>query len=89
MKLTEKEFDTIIEALEQLPNKSQDGKLASRLMTKLFFKDDEETMRKAEEEELAIQELKEEADRKALKKRIGILTGKLYMIKDEIVEQPS
>ena len=88
MRLTEKEFDTIIEALEQLPNKSQDGKLASRLMAKMFFKDDEESMRKAEEE-FAIQELKEEADRKALKKHIGILTGKLYMIKNEIVEEQS
>ena len=88
MKLTEKEFDTIIEALEQLPNNSQYGNLVSKLMTRLIFRNDEEAMRKAEEE-LAIQELKEEADRKALKKRIGILTGKLYMIKDEIVEQPS
>ena len=52
----------------------------------MLFKDDEAAMRKTEEE-LAIQELKEEADRKALKKRIGILTGKLYMIKDKIVEQ--
>ena len=88
MKLTENEFDTIIEALEQLPNKSQDGKLASRLLAKMFFKDDKEAMRKAEEE-LAIQEQKEEAELKALKKRIGILTGKLYMIKDEIVEEQS
>ena len=85
MKLTEKEFDTIIEALEQLPNKSQDGQLSLKLMTRLVFGNDEEAMRKAEEE-LAIQELKEEADRKALKKRIGILTGKLYMMKDNIVE---
>ena len=88
MKLTEKEFDTIIEALEQLPNKSLDGKLASKLMARMLLKDNEEAMRKAEEE-LAIQELKEEAERKALKKHIGILTGKLYMIKDELVEQPS
>lgn len=88
MKLTEKEFDTIIEALEQLPNKSLDGKLASRLMAKMFFRNDKESMRKAEEE-LAIQEQKEEAELKALKKRIGILTGKLYMIKDEIVEEQS
>ena len=86
MKLTEKEFDTIIEALEQLPNKSLDGKLTSKLIARMIFKNDEEAMRKAEDE-LAIQELKEEADRKALKKRIGILTGKLYMIKDEIVEE--
>lgn len=54
----------------------------------MIFRNDEEAIRKAEEE-LAIQELKEEADRKALKKRIGVLTGKLYMIKNEIVEQPS
>lgn len=86
MKLTEKEFDTIIEALEQLPNKSLDGKVTAKLMTRMLFKNDEEAMKKAEDE-LAIIELKEEEDRKALKKCIGILTGKLYMIKDEIVEQ--
>ena len=88
MKLTDKEFDTIIEALEQLPNKPQDGKLAAKLMARMLLKDDEEALRKAEEE-LAIQELKEEAERKALKKRIGILTGKLYLIKDELVEEQS
>lgn len=85
IKMTEKEFEVIIEALEQLPNKSQDGKLVSKLMAKMLFKDDEEAMKKAEDE-LAILELKEEADRKALEKRIGILTGKLYMMKDNIVE---
>ena len=88
MKLTEKEFDTIIEALEQLPNKSQDGKLAAKLMAKMLFKDDEEAMQKAEDE-LLLQEMKEEAERKETKKRIGIITGKLYIMKDELVEQPS
>ena len=85
MKLTEREFDTIIEALEQLPNKSQDGKLASKLVTRMLFKDDEDGLKRAEDE-LAIQELKEETERKLLKKPIGILAGKLYMMKDEIVE---
>ena len=85
MKLTEREFDTIIEALEQLPNKSQDGKLASKLVTRMLFKDDEDGLKRAEDE-LAIQELKEETERKLLKNRIGILAGKLYMMKDEIVE---
>lgn len=85
MKLTEREFDTIIEALEHLPNKSQDGKLASKLMDRMLFKDDEDGLKRAEDE-LAIQELKEETERKLLKKRIGILAGKLYMMKDEIVE---
>lgn len=84
MKLTEREFDTIIEALEHLP-KSQDGKLASKPMARMLFKDDEDGLKRAEDE-LAIQELKEETERKLLKNRIGILAGKLYMMKDEIVE---
>lgn len=40
MKLTENEFDMLIEALEQLPNKSGDGRLATRLMAKMLFGDD-------------------------------------------------
>ena len=85
MKLTEKEFDMIIEALEQLPNKSQDGKLGAMLMAKLMFKDDEEAMQKAEDE-LTLREMKEEAERKETKKKCGIISGKLYMMKDQIVE---
>lgn len=85
MKLTEKEFDMIIEALEQLPNKSQDGKLGVRLMAKLMFKDDEEAMQKAEDE-LTLREMKEEAERKEAKKKCGVISGKLYMMKDQIVE---
>ena len=85
MKLTEKEFDMLIEALEQLPNKSGDGKLATRLMAKMLLGDDKEAMEKAENE-FAIQEMKEEAERKE-KKKCGIITGKLYMMKEQIVEE--
>lgn len=85
MKLTEKEFDTIIEALEKLPSERIDGKLFSRLMCSILTKDDEA---KAQEmkDSLAVQELEEEVQRKAIKKRCGIISGKLYMMKDEIVE---
>lgn len=85
MKLTEKEFDTIIEALEQLTNKPQDGKLAARLMAKILLKDDEEAMQRAQDE-FTLTEMKEEAERKETKKKCGIITGKLYMMKNEIVE---
>lgn len=60
MKLTEKEFDVIIEALEQLPNKPQDGKLAARLLSKIVFRDNEEAMQEVEDS-FAIKELEEEA----------------------------
>ena len=86
MKLTENEFDMLIEALEQLPNKSFDGRLATRLMAKMLFGDDKEAMDKAENE-LAIQEMKEEARRNEKKKKCGIITGKLYMMKEQIVEE--
>ena len=35
---------------------------------------------------LAVKELEEEVQRKAIKKKCGIISGKLYMMKDEIVE---
>ena len=85
MKLTEKEFDMIIEALEQLPNKSQDGKVIAKLMAKMLLNNDEEAMKKAEDE-FAVREIKEEEERKEAKKNCSIITGKLYMMKDEIVE---
>lgn len=85
IKMTEKEFEVIIEALEQLPNKPQDGKLGVRLMAHLLLKDNEEGKQKFEDE-FAIQELKEEAERKECKKKCSVITGKLYMMKDNIVE---
>lgn len=85
IKLTKKEFEVIIEALEQLPNKPQDGKLGVRLMEHLLLKDNEEGKQKFEDE-FAIQELKEEAERKECKKKCSVITGKLYMMKDNIVE---
>lgn len=86
IKLTEKEFNVIIEALEYLPNKNQDGKLFQKLMVYLVCRDNEEAQQKAQEE-FAVQELKEEADRRTAKKQCGIITGKLYMMKDQLVEE--
>ena len=85
MKLTEKEFDTIIEALEKLPSERTDGKLFGHLMCNILAQGDEA---KAQEmrDSLAVKELEEEVQRKAIKKRCGIIAGKLYMMKDEIVE---
>lgn len=86
VKLTEKEFDVIIEALEQLPNKPQGGKLGIKLLANIMLRDSEEHMQKFNDE-LAVQELKEEAERKDCKKKCSIITGKLYMMKDNIVER--
>lgn len=85
MKLTEKEFDTIIEALEKLPSERVDGKLFSRMMCSIVAQGDEA---KAQEmlDSLAVKELEEEVQCKAIKKICSIIAGKLYMMKDEIVE---
>lgn len=85
MKLTEKEFEVIIEALENLPNKGDVGRLMAKILTTSLCKDDEEAKQKLEVD-MANQELKEEAEKKERKKLAGIITGKLYMMKDNIVE---
>lgn len=54
-------------------------------MAKFLLHGSEEHMQKFEDE-CAVQELKEEAERKECKKKCGIITGKLYMMKDNIVE---
>lgn len=84
MKLTEKEFETIIEALEHLPNKGDAGSILSQMTAALLCKDDESK----QVMEGKISEINERtnAEKKELKRLSGIITGKLYMMKDNIVE---
>ena len=86
MKLTEKEFDVIIEALEKLPNRSCDGDIMRRVLVKTLSSKLSEEKQLKVEDEMKMQELKEEADRKAVKKTVDIISGKLYVMRDEIVE---
>lgn len=88
MKLTEKEFDTIIEALGHLPNKNGANRILTKLTAAMLIKGDEESKEKIEAEFAEI-EAKEAAEAKEAKKMCSIITGKLYMMKDEIIEQPS
>ena len=88
MKLTEKEFDTIIEALEHLPRKNAAANILTRLAVKAYTREDEH-QREETEAKLAEIEEKEFAEAKESKKICGIITGKLYMMKDELVEEQS
>ena len=88
MKLTEKEFEMLIEALECLPNKDMGGSILSKLTAAMLFKGDDEGMAKAKAE-IAKREEEEELRRKEERKMCCILTGKLYMMKDDIVEAES
>ncbi|MBQ8521398.1 MAG: hypothetical protein IJ456_08510 [Bacteroides sp.] len=87
VKLTEQEFDVIIEALDNLPNKGDAGKLIAKMLATSLCKGDEEAKKKMEID-MANQELKEEAERKERKRVPSIIIGKLYMMKDNIVEPP-
>ena len=88
MKLTEKEFDTIIEALEHLPNKNSANRILTKLTADMLIKGDEDSKEKIEAEFAEI-DAKDAAEAKETKKMCSIITGKLYMMKDELVEQPS
>ena len=86
MKLTEKEFELLIEALEYLPHKNMDGKFLAKLTAAMLFKNNEEGRAKAEAE-IAEVEAKEELKLKEDKKMCSIITGKLYVMKDQLVEE--
>lgn len=86
MKLTEKEFEMLIEALEYLPHKNTDGKFLAKLTAAMLFKDNEEGRAKAEAE-IAKREAEEELRQKEEKKMCSIVTGKLYIMKNQLVEE--
>lgn len=88
MKLTEKEFELLIEALENLPHKNMGGQILSKLTIAMLLKDNEEGRAKAEAE-IAKREAEEELKLKEDKKMCSIVTGKLYMMKDQLVEAES
>lgn len=79
MKLTEKEFELLIEALENLPHKNMGGQILAKLTAAMLLKNNEEGRAKMEAEE--------ELRQKEEKKMCSIVTGKLYMMKDQLVEE--
>ena len=88
MKLTENEFDTIIEALEHLPNKNAAANIITRLAVRAYTQKDKHQREEAEAK-LAEIEAKDSAEAKDIKKTCGIIAGKLYMMKEKLVEEQS
>ena len=86
MKLTEKEFETIIEALDKLPSTKTDGKLLSQLIVGTLCKGDEETYQKMQEDLKKKEAEEEEEEERKTKKLVVIIQGKLYMMQNDIVE---
>ena len=86
MKLTKKEFELLVEALENLPHKNMGGKILAKLTAAMLLKDNEEGRAKMEAE-IAKMEAEEELQLKEYKMMCSIITGKLYMMKDQLVEE--
>ena len=86
MKLTEKEFELLIEALEYFPHKNMGGKFLAKLTAAMLLKDNEEGRAKMEAE-FAKREAEEELRHKEEKKKCSIITGKLYVMKGQLVEE--
>ena len=88
MKLTEKEFELLIEALEVLPHKNMGDQIFRKLTAAMLLKNNEEGRAKMEAE-FAKREAEEELKLKEDKKMCSIVTGKLYMMKNQLVEAES
>lgn len=86
LNLTERDFELIINGLEELPNKNQVGELLGDLMLGMVSKDDPEAHAKIKRErEERMRNAKKERDME--KEDIKILQGKLLMLKRYLIEQ--
>jgi hypothetical protein len=79
LNLTTKDFDLMVEGLDELPNKGIAGEMIGTMLTSMLLKDDENREKELKKREL---EAKKKEDAKAfLKEEIKILQGKLLMLK--------
>lgn len=88
LNLTERDFELIIDGLDNLPNKNATGEMMGDLLIGLFAKDDPIALKKMNEEnEKRRSKAKKEVE--MMKEDIKILQGKLLMLKRYLIEQDS
>jgi hypothetical protein len=86
LNLTERDFELIIDGLEELPNKNQMGEMMGDLLMGVMSKDDPDAHTKIKaERELRL--AKKRKDEQLIKEDIKILQGKLLMLKRYLIEQ--
>lgn len=79
LNLTSKDFDLMVEGLDELPNKGIVGDLMGAMLGSMIAKDDESREREIKKREF---EMKKKEEAKAfMKEEIKILQGKLLMLK--------
>lgn len=79
LNLTSKDFDLMVEGLDELPNKGIVGDLIGAMLGSMIAKDDESREREIKKREF---EMKKKEEAKAfMKEEIKILQGKLLMLK--------
>jgi hypothetical protein len=86
LNLTERDFELIIDGLEELPNKNAIGEMMGDLLLGVVSKDDPEAHAKIKlEREARIRNQRKEQS--MMKEDIKILQGKLLMLKRYLIEQ--
>lgn len=84
LNLTEKDFQLLIEGLENLPHKHVGAELITDLLIGAVAKTDEERQVYARKQEIAQQ--KKAAEKQLLKEDVTILLGKLIQLKRYLIE---
>lgn len=86
LNLTERDFELIVDGLEELPNKNAMGEMMGDLLLGMASKDDPgaHAKIKSEREDRIRKQKKEQA---LMKEDIKILQGKLLMLKRYLIEQ--
>jgi hypothetical protein len=86
LNLTERDFELIIDGLDELPNRNAIGEMMGDLLLGVVSKDDPEANAKIKlDREERIRKNKKEKE--LMKEDIKILQGKLLMLKRYLIEQ--
>lgn len=85
--LTEKDFQLLIDGLDELPNKGQAGEMMVDLFAGVLSKDSDPEKYSDFERKRMAERAKKEREKEAMKEDIKILQGKLLMFKRYLIQQ--
>lgn len=84
LNLTDKDFEMIVQGLEQLPHKNDTAEIMGELLISAFAKDDAHADKMKSERENRMRKMQD--DKKQIIEDVRILQGKLLMLKRYLLE---
>ena len=87
LELTDRDFQLLIDGLDELPNRGQAGEMMVDLFAGIMSKDADQNQISEYERKRNVERLKREREKESLKEDIKILQGKLLMFKRFLIQE--